>query len=75
MSKEDLLEEFKMVEYRMRAEGFHYCFKSYSSFKEVEDSEFHRLRLDYLKVSDELEKYVQKRINDLEKEISENDFS
>ena len=69
MNAEDLLEEFRMVEYRMRAEGFHYCFKSYSSFEEVEDEEFHRLRLAYLISVDELEKYVEKRINDLEEEI------
>jgi hypothetical protein len=69
MKAEDLLEEFKMVEYRMDAEGFHYCFKGYSSFKEVEDKEFHRLRLAYLAAADELEKYVEKRINDLEEEI------
>lgn len=69
MSAEDLLEEFKMVSYRMDAEGFHYCFKRYSSFGEVEDEEFHRLRLAYLSAADELEKYVEKRINDLEEEI------
>jgi hypothetical protein len=66
MTKEDLLEEFQNVQYRMKAEGFHYCFNSYSSFTELEDEEFHRLRKAYLEAADKLEKYVEKRIEELE---------
>lgn len=71
----DQIEELKMVQYRMDNEGFHYCFKHYSSFKEVEDEEFHKLRKEYLKISEELESYVQNKIEDLETEINniEND--
>lgn len=69
------VEELKMVQYRMENEGFHYCFKHYSSFKEVEDEEFHKLRKEYLKISKELESYVQNKIEELETEINniEND--
>ena len=63
------LENFEMVRYRMEAEGFHYCFKNYSSFKEVEDEKFHELRRKYLVISHELEEYVHSKINTLRDEI------
>ena len=62
---EDQLENFENVRYRMHAEGFHYCFKHYSLFIEVEDEEFHRLRKAYLEISEKLENYVDNRINEL----------
>jgi hypothetical protein len=46
------------VAYRMDAEGFHYCFKHYSSFEEIKDPEFHRLREAYLAAAEALETYV-----------------
>lgn len=42
----------------MGNEGFHYCFEHYSDFDEVKDEEFHKLRKEYLKISEKLEKYV-----------------
>ena len=65
----DELEKFEMVRYRMDAEGFHYCFKHYSSFKEVQDEKFHELRRKYLEISHELEEYVLSKINTLRGEI------
>jgi len=65
----DELEKFEMVRYRMDNEGFHYCFKNYSSFKEVEDEKFHELRRKYLEISHELEEYVNSKINILRDEI------
>jgi hypothetical protein len=65
----DELEKFEMVRYRMENEGFHYCFKHYSSFKEVEDDKFHELRKKYLEISHELEEYVHSKINGLRDEI------
>ncbi len=65
----DELEKFEMVRYRMDAEGFHYCFKHYSSFKEVQDEKFHELRKKYLEISHELEEYVHSKINGLRDEI------
>ena len=65
----DELEKFEMVRYRMENEGFHYCFKHYSSFKEVQDEKFHELRKKYLEISHELEEYVNSKINELRNEI------
>ena len=65
----DELEKFEMVRYRMENEGFHYCFKHYSSFKEVQDEKFHELRRKYLEISHELEEYVHSKINGLRDEI------
>jgi hypothetical protein len=66
---ENQLEEIEMVRYRMDAEGFHYCFKHYSTFLNVEDEKFHELRRKYLEVSHELEEYVHSTINTLRDKI------
>lgn len=70
MNVEDLLEEFQNVRYRMDAEGFHYCFDSYSSFTEVEDEKFHQLRMAYLESAKKLQEYVDLRIEQLEEQIN-----
>jgi regulator of replication initiation timing len=67
---ENQLEEIEMVRYRMEEEGFHYCFKHYSSFEDVDDDEFHRLRNKYLEVSEDLETYVHNKIEKLNNRIS-----
>ena len=67
---ENQLEEIEMVRYRMSSEGFHYCFESYSSFEEVEDEKFHELRRKYLEMSEDLEKYVHSKINELTDKIN-----
>ena len=67
---ENQLEEIEMVRYRMDTEGFHYCFKHYSSFIDVDDDEFHRLRKKYLDASEELETYVHNKIEELNSRIS-----
>ena len=66
---EDELDGFENVRYRMVAEGFHYCFESYSSFEKVEDEKFHELRKQYLKSSKELEEYVFSKIDSIQYEI------
>jgi len=53
------LEDFADLRSRMNQEGFHYCFKHYSSFTDIEDEKFHKLRKAYLKAADELEKYIK----------------
>ena len=63
------LEDWQRLRYRMKEEGIEYCFKHYSSFKEVEDEKFHELRKKYLEVSHELEEYVNLKINSLRDEI------
>jgi hypothetical protein len=60
--------QWENVAYRMDAEGFHYCFASYSSFPEIQDPEFHRLREDYLRAAELLEKYITEKTADLPEE-------
>lgn len=67
--KYELLENFEYVQSKIRDEGFHYCFKHFSRFEEIDDKEFHRLRKKYLKISEELEKYVISKINSINEEI------
>jgi hypothetical protein len=56
------IENFNYLKVKMRDEGFHYCFKHYSSFKEIKDEEFHELRKQYIEISNKLEKYVDEKI-------------
>ena len=67
---ENQLEDFEMVRYRMEEEGFHYCFKHYSHFMDIEDKEFHELRNKYLDASESLEKYIHNKIEELNNRIS-----
>ena len=59
-------EEFKHIQYRMREEGFDYCFDGYSSWGDVKDKEFHKLRKAYLKAKNVLETYVKSKIGEEE---------
>ena len=64
MTPEEIEEEkenFAACGYRMRNEGFHYCFEGYSNWEEIKDEEFHKLRLNYLKSAEKLEDYVNKK--------------
>jgi hypothetical protein len=65
------LENFQYVLAKMRDEGFDYCFRHYSSFEEVEDGKFHSLRESYIKIAEELEEYVESKINQIQDEIHE----
>lgn len=62
-------ENWSNVHYRMENEGFHYCFKHYSSFKEIEDEKFHQLRKQYLEIALELEQYVKNKNNEANWEV------
>ena len=57
-------DKWDSVNYRMNAEGFHYCFKHYSHWKEIEDVKFHELREKYLKASEDLQQYVEERADE-----------
>jgi hypothetical protein len=65
------LDNFQYVQVKMRDEGFDYCFRHYSSFEEVEDEKFHSLRESYIKIAEELEEYVENKINQIQDEIHE----
>ena len=73
MNIEEQLENLIHVKIRMRQEGFHYCFKHYSRFEEVEDERFHELRKQYLESADMLEKYIDSKINELEDKLFEDE--
>ena len=56
------IEEAQYVRSKTRDEGFHYCFKHYSNFEEVEDDEFHKLRKYYLQYAKLLEDYINDQV-------------
>lgn len=39
-------------------EGFDYTFRDYSNWSDIEDEEFHKLRVAYIKAADELDTYI-----------------
>lgn len=59
---EQELEDWKACQYRMKEEGFHYCFKHYSNWDEIKDNEFHKLRNQYLESANKLEQYVNSKV-------------
>ena len=73
MENNDLYEEveiFESVRYRMDNEGIDYCFKHYSSFEEIKDEKFHELRNKFITSLDEIEKYVDEKITELNNKIN-----
>jgi hypothetical protein len=62
------LEDWQMVRYRMDNEGIDYCFEHYSSFEEIKDEEFHKLRLEFLENMKKIRKYVEDKIDSYEEE-------
>jgi hypothetical protein len=61
---EEEFENYEAVRYRMENEGIDYCFKHYSSFSEIKDEEFHRLRLNFLTAMKEIQEYVDGKIQE-----------
>ena len=57
-----------MVRYRMDNEGIDYCFEKYSSFEEIKDEEFHKLRLEFLDSMKKIREYVKDKIESYEEE-------
>jgi len=55
---EEEKENIEALQYRMKEEGFHYCFVHYSRFEEIKDEKFHQLRLKYLEAAKNLEEYI-----------------
>lgn len=62
-------EDYEAVRYRMDDEGMEYCFKHYSTFEEIEDEEFHKLREEFLESSAKLREYVENKLNKLSSQI------
>ena len=64
-------ENWVMVRYRMDNEGLEYCFKHYSSFEEIEDEEFHKLRNELLESMEKIRTYVENKIESYEEEYED----
>ncbi len=43
---------------KINSEGFGYCFTAYSSFQDIDDPEFHRLRENYTNAAEELANFL-----------------
>ena len=74
MTKDQLLDEYDkwaMVRYRMEDEGMEYCFRHYSSFSDVEDAEFHRLRLNLIQLMEQIEQFVENKLTEIENKLEE----
>jgi len=68
---EEDLDNFRSVQYRMDNEGMDYCFEHYSSFEEIEDEEFHKLRNEFLESMKKIRSYVENKIETLSEEIDD----
>lgn len=68
---EDDLDNFRSVQYRMDNEGIDYCFEHYSSFEEIQDEEFHKLRKEFLESINNMRSYVENKIEDLKSQVDE----
>jgi hypothetical protein len=68
---EEDLDNFRSVQYRMGNEGMDYCFEHYSSFEEIEDEEFHKLRNEFLESMKKIRSYVENKIESLSEEIDD----
>ena len=68
---EESLDNFRSVQYRIGNEGIDYCFEHYSSFEEIEDEEFHKLRLEFLESMRKLKSYVDNKIEVLSEQIED----
>ncbi len=68
---EEERENYESVRYRMDDEGIEYCFKHYSSFEEIEDEEFHKLRLEFLESTLKLRSYVENKLSELSSQIED----
>jgi hypothetical protein len=62
--EETEIENFQRCKYRMKEEGFHYCFHGYSNWKEIKDKTFHELRKQYLDCAQQLEDYINEKANE-----------
>lgn len=65
---EEEFENWEMVDYRIKNEGIDYCFEHYSSFEEIKDEEFHKLRLEFLESMKKIREYVKDKIESYDNE-------
>jgi hypothetical protein len=65
---EEEYENWEMVRYRIDNEGMEYCFEHYSSFEEIEDKDFHKLRKELLEKMREMRTFVTEKLESYEEE-------
>lgn len=63
------LEKYQNVVYRIENEGMGYAFKHYSTFEEIEDKEFHKLRKYLIQHIDLMDYFLKKKISELEEKV------
>jgi len=68
---EEDLDNFRSVQYRMDNEGIGYCFEHYSLFEEIEDEEFHKLRLEFLDSIKKIREYVDNKVEVLAEQVDD----
>jgi hypothetical protein len=71
---EEEFENWQAVSYRMDNEGIDYCFEHYSSFEEIKDEEFHKLRLEFLNSMKKIREYVKDKIGNYEEDYDNDGF-
>ena len=71
---EEEFENWQSVSYRMDNEGIDYCFEHYSCFEEIEDEEFHKLRLEFLESMKKIREYVKDKIGNYEEDYDNDGF-
>ena len=54
-------EDWGVLYYKMDDEGFDYCFRGYSTWNEIKDFEFQKLRVQYVKAANKLENYIKEK--------------
>jgi hypothetical protein len=71
---EEEFENWQAVSYRMDNEGIDYCFEHYSSFEEIKDEEFHKLRMEFLESMKKIREYVKDKIGNYEEDYDNEGF-
>lgn len=63
---EEEKELWSVLLYRIDEEGFDYCFNGYSSWVEIKDERFHKLRLEYLESVKSMKEYINLKYKESE---------
>ena len=71
---EEEFENWQAVSYRMDNEGIDYWFEHYTSFEEIEDEEFHKLRMEFLESMKIIREYVKDNIGNYEEDYDTEGF-
>ena len=66
LDREEQKDIIESLHYRKSAEGLDYCFIGYSSWEELKDEKFHKLRLKYIEAQKELDNYIEELFDSIE---------